>query len=351
LRQLGPIGDAPAAGDATPLSSHGMRIARLDQDTVVVKRGIIELKLAFDDAADTVERLAQLADGTVTADRLVEAFPPELRDHVGRLVTGLRARGLLRDATGVTLDATAGRAVIDDPAALFWAGLASHAPNARGALAEASVLVAGTGPVTDALAAALHHCGVGRVRTIPTFTPARPPRAAGHATVGDDTAWWDARWDVWCAATDGPPEPWLVEQARAALTAGALFLPVWLDDLVIRVGPLTHPGDTACLRCYLLRLDSNDPHREVHRLLRAQQPSPAGHLPPMAAVAGAVAATETVKHLTGLPVTACGRVIELSLVPFRAGTHRVLRVPRCPECSGTARRSAPVVAHGPLMKE
>ncbi|HEY0639727.1 MAG TPA: TOMM precursor leader peptide-binding protein, partial [Pseudonocardiaceae bacterium] len=161
------------------------------------------------------------------------------------------------------------------------------------------------------------------------------------------------RWDVWCAAAGGPPEPVLTDVARAALAAGVVFLPVWIDDLVIRTGPLTHPGDTACLRCYLLRLDSTDPHREVHRLLRdtAGPPSPAGFLPSMAAVAAGIAATEVVKHLTGLPVTTCGRAVELTMVPFRAAVHRVLRVPRCPECSGTARRSAPIVAHGSPMGE
>lgn len=134
--------------------------------------------------------------------------------------------------------------------------------------------------------------------------------------------------------------------ARRALDARAPLLPVWIDDLVVRVGPLTHPFDTACLRCYLMRADSGDVWREAHALLRAQWSPGAGFLPPLPAVAGEIAATEAVKHLAGLPVTACGRVIEVSLVPFHSAVRRVLRVPRCPDCSGTARQGAPVISHG-----
>ncbi|HEY0640449.1 MAG TPA: hypothetical protein VGD67_22700, partial [Pseudonocardiaceae bacterium] len=145
-----------AAGteDATPLSARGLRIVRFGPDTVVVKRGIAELRLTFEGAADTVERLAGLADGTATAQRLTEAFAPELRENIRRLVTGLRARGLLRPVTGTSTDGTGGTGSVDgasgpgdeDPAALFWAGLATHAPDAPAVLAASSVLVAGTGP-------------------------------------------------------------------------------------------------------------------------------------------------------------------------------------------------------------
>ncbi|MGV9774317.1 TOMM precursor leader peptide-binding protein, partial [Streptosporangium sp. NPDC003464] len=166
------------------------------------------------------------------------------------------------------------------------------------------------------------------------------PRAAG-----------EDGWDLWCAAADGPADPALAEVARRALDARAVLLPVWIDDLVIRVGPLTHPFDTACLRCYLLRADSDDVWREAHALLRAQPSPGAGFLPSIPAVAGEIAATEAVKHLAGLPVTTCGRVIEVSLVPFHSAVRRVLRVPRCPDCSGTARQGAPVITHGSQLAE
>jgi hypothetical protein len=60
---------------------------------------------------------------------------------------------------------------------------------------------------------------------------------------------------------------------------------------------------------------------------------------------------EAVKYLSGLPVTTTGQIIEMSLVPFRCAIRRVLRVPRCPMCSGVTRQGAPIVAVDPQLVE
>lgn len=320
-------GESPGARDEQPraearLSSRGLRVVRLGSDEVVAKRGVAEVRLQFAGVAELLGRVAELADGNISEDALVGAFEGDVQPEVRRLVAGLRARGLLHDQRA------------EDPADLFWLGLASHAPEATARLARASALVIGDGPIADSLTASLAECGVGRVDRDDA------PRAGA--------------WDLWCAASEGPAVAGLVATAEAALAAGVVFLPVWLDDLVIRVGPMTHPFDTACLRCYLLRVDANDPQREVHRLLRRQNGdgySGAGFLPPMTSIAAQVAGVEAVKYLSGLPVTTTGRAIELSLVPFRCDVRRVLRVPRCPACSGVARQGAPVVAHGSQLAE
>lgn len=314
--------DGQSAADSG-LSASGLRVVRLGSDEVVAKRGIAEVRMRFAGVADLLARVADLADGNISEEGLVAAFDPASQPDVRRLVAGLRVRGLLHDGG------------VEDPAELFWRSVASHAPEATARLARASALVIGTGAIADALTGCLVECGVGNVET--------------HAEVAQLTT----TWDLCCATLDGPPDG-LVPAADAALAAGVVFLPVWLDDLVIRVGPMVHPFDTACLRCYLLRVDANDPHWEVHRLLRGQDGaghSGAGFLAPMAAVAGQIAGLEAVKQLSGLPVTTIGRSIGLSLVPFRCEVHRVLRVPRCPACSGTARQGAPVVAHGPQLAE
>ncbi|MBE1609118.1 TOMM precursor leader peptide-binding protein [Actinopolymorpha pittospori] len=320
-----PDADHGQPADPQPgLSARGVRVVRLSPDEVIVKRGLAEVRLQLEGVAEVLDRVLRLADGTLDAEAMVATFEPDLQPEVRRLVTGLRARGLLHDRSA------------EQPADLFWLGVASHAPDARARLTQASALVIGDGQVTESLAASLTACGVGRVET-----DTKPPKQAGT-------------WDIWCAASEDPAGGGPVAEADAALGAGVVFLPVWLDDLVIHVGPMTHPFDSACLRCYLLRVDANDPHREVHRLLRGQDGdgySGAGFLSPMTSVAGQVAGMEVVKYLSGLPVTTVGRAIELSLVPFRCDVRRVLRVPRCPACSGVARQGAPIVAHGSQLAE
>ena len=317
------VEDRVDAPDDVLLTSRGLRLSPTGPDEVVVKRGVVELRLRFTAATVTMTRILQIAEPGVCAGVIARQFPDEQRAIVERIVTALVARGLLAPEVG------------DDPQAVFWRGLAGHAPAAQERLLAARVLVIGTGSVATALTAALTDCGVGLVDTASVLsdaalTPERP-------------------WDLCCAAADGSPEPGLTDITAAALSAGVVHLPVWLDDLVIHVGPLTHPYDTACLRCYLLRVDASDTEFRMHRSLGEPvggAGAGAGFLPTMPAMAGQLAATEVVKQLAGLPVTTGGRIITMTLVPFRAESHRVLRVPRCPECSGTARQGAPVISLG-----
>lgn len=298
-----------------------MRIARLGPDEAVVKRGLAEVRCRLPSAADVLERVAELADAGISEDALVGSFPPRIRSEVELLVRGLRARGFFER--------------VDSPADSFWLSVGALAPDASVRLPEVSAFVIGSGPLAASTASALVTCGVGRVDT-----DSDVPRTEDY--------------DLWCAAVEEPADSGLLDIAARALAAGVVFLPAWIDDLCIRVGPMTHPLDTACLRCYLLRVDSNDPEREVHRLLRQQGgagPGGAGFLPPMASMAGQIAALEAVKYLSGLPVTTVGQVIEMSLVPFRCNVRRVLRVPRCPMCSGVARQGAPIVAVDPQLVE
>jgi len=316
----GTADDATPAGDRR-IGGRGMRIARIGSDEAVAKKGLAEVRCRFPGVADVLERVAELADGCINEDVLVESFPPRIKSEVQLLVRGLRARGFFEKA--------------EDHTHSFWLSVGALAPNAPVRLSEASAVVIGNGPLADSTASALVACGVGQVDT----------RSDVPKT---------GECDLWCAAVEEPADPNLLAVAERALSAGVVFLPTWIDDLGIRIGPMTHPFDTACLRCYLLRADSNDPEREVHRLLRQQGNSDsygAGFLPPMVSVAGQIAGMEAVKYLSGLPVTTTGHVIEMSLVPFRCDVRRVLRVPRCPMCSGLTRRGAPIVAVDPQLGE
>lgn len=348
-RKVEPRAPADPAGTASGLSAEGLRIARLSADEVVAKRGVAEVRVRFEGAQRLVDRVTELADGTLDADALVGEFGTDDQPAVRRLVDGLQARGMLRQGTA------------DDPVSAFWRSVSGHALGGRDRLRDSAVLLVGAGTdrpdsgpdagpdagpddgpddgpgdeLVELLDDALGSCGVGHVDRVDAAPGPDAEPAAG----------------LWCAGTVGPPQR-LLAVADAALAARAVFLPVWLDDLVIHVGPMTHPYDTACLRCYLLRRESNDPEREVHRMLAGTDGGlGAGHLPAMPAIAAQLAAVEIVKQLAGLPVTTAGRTIELGLVPYRSRVHRVLRVPRCPSCSGVGRQSAPVVALGPQLSE
>jgi len=299
-------------------------VLRLGEDVVVLKRGLTELKVAFPGAGDVVDHLVRRTTEGADPEAVVAEFHPDVQPEVARVVAAFRARQLIHDRP------------VAEPADRFWLSMAPYAPEGRDRLACATVLALGTGAVADALAGALRSSGVAHVvRT----------GLAGEVS--------DVEADLWCAAADGPADPALLEVAGRAQRRGAVLVTTWLDELLIRVGPTAHPGDTACLHCYLLRLDANDPRRDLHRALRreADGTDTAGHLPAIAEIAGRLGALEAVKQLSGLPVSTVGHVIELGLTPYCSDLRRVLKAPRCPTCSGVADHGGPVVAHASQLSE
>jgi bacteriocin biosynthesis cyclodehydratase domain-containing protein len=164
--------------------------------------------------------------------------------------------------------------------------------------------------------------------------------------------------DLIVATSDIGQEAALLAVAQRALAERVRFLPAWLSDMTGYVGPLTHPLETACLRCYQLRVDANHPHRDARRALRrwvGDDPRTAaagGFLSPMASVVGEIAAMEVAKELGGFaPVDAVGRSIEINLVSFRSTVRRVFKLPRCPDCGEPARRATRTIFRGIQIAE
>ena len=83
---------------------------------------------------------------------------------------------------------------------------------------------------------------------------------------------------------------------------------------------------------------------------RGKRAPGAGLLSPMAAMVGAIAAMEVVKSLVAfVPSNVTGRQVQINLVSFGASVRRVLKVPRCPDCSELTRRSPRAITVGPQI--
>jgi len=77
-----------------------------------------------------------------------------------------------------------------------------------------------------------------------------------------------------------------------------------------------------------------------------------GLLPPMASVLGGIAAMEALKCLGGfIPSDALGQILEVNLIALGATSRRVLKVPRCPDCSEQSRRAPMALTHGPQIPD
>jgi bacteriocin biosynthesis cyclodehydratase domain-containing protein len=326
------------------MTDRDLHLVPVGDGQVVLKRGINELLVSGDDAEAVAQPLLEgLATGAAV-DTVLMSLPVERRQAAVQLLQALAARQMLDNGGG---------AGDDTPQDSFYANFGPAAREVPDALAAAHVAVHGIGFVTRSLVEGLVGIGVGRVTVIdeaPLRNPAGIEAVAELSTSsvqllrGLEAAIPDA--DIVVATSDLGQECALLEIGRRALASQSRFLPAWLSEMTGYVGPLTHPFETACLRCYLLRVDSNDPNRAARRALRrrcsedAAVGAASGLLTPMASVVAQIAVMEVAKELGKFaPVDAVGRSIEINLVSFRSSVRRVLKVPRCPDCGEPARRT------------
>lgn len=344
----------------------GLQLIPVAEDRFVLKRGIRSVLLRGADARKLVEPLLGMLAGGRGREEITSAFPGDLRTEVDQLLDVLVQRGLIFEGTPEPVPEDDGETQLEQA---FFENFAASAAPALDALAAATVVVVGLNLISRSLVQGLLESGVGRVvlAAHPVLDNFIYPTAWTRVL---ETSPWSDRLDrrpemprdeladaaLICATCDFGEAEALLEVNRLALEAGRPFLPVWLDELLGYVGPLNHPYETACLRCYRLRADSNDDDYAVKRTIRAFMTSEeearggAGLLTPMPTALGAVAAMEIGKSLARYaPGDAVGRQIRVNLVSFQSTVRRVLKVPRCPECSEQTRRAPQALTLGPQI--
>jgi bacteriocin biosynthesis cyclodehydratase domain-containing protein len=135
------------------------------------------------------------------------------------------------------------------------------------------------------------------------------------------------------------PAPALCDLAdHLAFRYERAWLPVILEESVIRVGPLIHPTSGPCFRCFRRRALQHDDNRAVTIVVhqaydRDPDCGPDGYLPCHARAAAGVAHSVVAGHPSAQPSQASA-VVTISLL--RAGAvqrNAVLPWPDCPRCS------------------
>ncbi len=142
---------------------------------------------------------------------------------------------------------------------------------------------------------------------------------------------------------------------RWSLSAGIPWLSIRLFGREGFVGPLFVPGDGPCHECLLRREQANwvDPdltHLYLDRVAaNATSVTAYGQLPTLVALVTHWAVLECVKFLSRFTVPALlGSVLRIDPIACRVQLHRVLRAPRCPDCSPLALRPG---VHGLLYAD
>ena len=265
--------------------------------------------------------LLPLLDGERTVDEIVELVGRAAEPAVDNALTLLARHGLLTDGPPLPLDL--------EPAlrrtALY---LSQHARESPALIAErlasARVLLEGEDELTAAVGGLLRRSGV------------------VHSTADEPTF-------VATAGVAGDASPG--RRNVLALDSGTAWLPYGgFDGRSASVGPLIVPRQTACYHCLVLRRDGSTACAAELRSLRAV-PLNATHGPALMALVAAIAAERIVRWIGGRDPSLPGTVESVEVAPDLADSDEtLLRVPRCPACSGLAEIGVPVPWHEALWQ-
>ena len=268
--------------------------------------------------------LLPLLDGKQTVEEIVTIIGPSARAAVENALALLARHGLLTEgpppAEELPVD-------LRRTAAYLAQGSRDSPRLVAERLSSARVLLEGDEELVAAVARLLRRSGVARSR------PSEEPSfvAAAAAVAGD---------------------PLLEHRNALALESGPAWLPFGcFDGRSATIGPLIVPRETACYHCLVLRRDASTSCRAELASLRSV-PLRAAVAPALLALVAALAAERIVRWLGIRDPALPGTVVTVEVTPeLVVSNDHLLRVPRCPACSGLAEVGAPVPWHEARWEE
>lgn len=306
---------------ARPYLKPWYRVIRRDGGITLAYGGSV---VALDGAAATslVPALLPLLDGLHELPEIVERLGEAVAPAVEHALALLARHGLLTEGP----PARGLRPHVEAAAALAARFPAVGSPAEVAQLLERlEVSLAGRSAAAAEVARILRLSGVGAVAH-GSWDDAAAALRDGVLAVGAPAPGEVAALDV------------LDDAALAARTPWLQVLP-W-DGRLAAVGPLFVPHETACRRCYVLRVEAVARTPETRGSIPAPE-EPAG--PALDAALGALAADVALRWLVARDPFVPGALFALELAGGPSlGRHDVLRVPRCPACSAAARVAPPL---------
>ncbi|MFE7782498.1 TOMM precursor leader peptide-binding protein [Streptomyces nigrescens] len=307
------------------------------EDAVLIRQGDHVARLvggrlpAFTEALLTV-----LSDGRRTLD-VGSDIDDTLRLALESVLTQMTEAGLLhRDEAADDLHDV-------PPAAVgMWLRVLRNVPlrTVQTRLEQGTATVLGRGLLAERLVTSLRDAGV---RTETAAVPDAVPETTDHVR------------DVVIVAGESESDPVLGEWNTQALKSGRTWLPVIpFDGRRALVGPWTLPSESACFACYRLRRAASFPDRALIDDILAARPVRDGGeraaLWPGLTTMQVGLVVERVVEWFGLTDTNAGlatpggmHTLEMTSSGLRLDTHRLFRVPRCPECSPARDRGYPMI--------
>ncbi|HEX8262303.1 MAG TPA: TOMM precursor leader peptide-binding protein [Allosphingosinicella sp.] len=328
-RRAGPVRELP---DRRPAMTAGLprrpalngacNIVPVDGGSALAVTASSTFALSGEGFGELFPFLLFLLDGRHSVAGIVERLETFCEADVLRALELLNRNGLLEEGDGdPAFDGPEGQA-------RFFSGYGlGRASDAQSKLRTAQVGLLGTRSAAAKLDGELAECGV---------PPLRKPADGAMPDETQLAAFLEGLSLLIVVTSDWPVE-FCERINRAALATGVAWLACSVEARGASVGPLFLPGETACFHCFSRRRrgaeDFIAAYDAMSRAWTGEFHDRLGLCPGLSGLVSGLAVVETVKFLTGFEVpTAVGAEWRFELRSGQLERHRVLKLPRCPEC-------------------
>lgn len=320
---------------------------RSSEETTVMKGATVQQMfgdlLPLMDGENTEETIAEKL-GAVASPALVHA-----------VIEKLRGAGVVEDAAGDEGQGLSSEELEAYRQQLVFLDLTlerGSAVQAQLLLKNARLSIVGSGDLAVALAREAARAGVGRIlganiqtgHSLDQVIPLVSFQAAGIETRDQHEleALLDAESPTLLAIAIERSEPAMLEAInKFSQNRNIALLHCLANGTQATIGPLVVPGQTACLTCYRLRMNSQIEFYEQqsafeawiksngHRRARSSTP------PALTNMAAAMAMLELIKHVTEVyEPEIYDKFISIDALTLEIMSHQLLKLPRCPDCGG-----------------
>jgi thiazole/oxazole-forming peptide maturase SagC family component len=357
-------------------------------DEVHIRTGFWSPAFVIRDDKETgkLSRFISLLDGAHTVDAIIDALGRDMEEEIRELIIDLEWKGVIEDATAEEIAILQGETTPEEiekyQPALSYFKLASSTPSfvrvptaesILVALKNAKVLLIGARMLGSRLALQLAQLGVRNISLVddqrlskqdlyfaPFLAPQKLDMSCAEATMFMvekvnpqatvqvlknqelKEALQNKNYNLIIVAKDRPHPALYDEINKHVLEKKVTWTIVTMDGLAGIVGPTIVPFETACYKCYELRLESNI--KEYSQYLQYKKylndnPSEYGKsvgLPSFADVVTGFLSSDVPSILLNSGAT-FGKMIYFHFPTLRMEVNNVLKLARCPACGKGAR--------------
>lgn len=311
---------------------------------VLLKRGLTQIIYRGEMALETILLILTETSGkSASAAKIIHKFPPFRKDDITEILNDLTAKRFLIP--------TKEQPKIKTPLDVYLWQFGLQAPEIVDKLSKLQITLFGVNNLSFKIFLELNGLGVKNIQWIdePLLknTQLFPNNETGYQNLVEEYDIQPISLEKWqqdkpfntqlvLASSEFGGQALLLGINKFCIDNGIRFVPVYIQEMKGYSGPFTVPGQTACLQCFRSRQNAHLHNIELERLSEDYAKkglSVAAVHPSMISILAGMTVMELTRLYADLPNNSWGHCIHTGFIHSETGSHKVLKIPRCPVCS------------------